>query len=204
MANKKTTSKKTTAKKPASGKTKAEARGADTAAAAKANIAAKAELDAHRARAAATSESLPPLGSMPHGHPQAVPHAGGHPMFGWSAPWGPPPGMPWQAYPPAAMHPPGEAPSGSRASLLTNIGTMLRLGTDLINAGLMGGSHMAYGMSAMGTHGPYRHPEYGHWYGHGCGCASHGECCCSPCTTSLDCCCAYGCLECRPGVHNCP
>ena len=210
MATKKKTPAKTTAKRAAPAKSRAKK--TPSPAAEEANRAARAEFEAHRKRAAASAETAnpgpAPPGPYPSGHPYAHtgPHPGGHPMFGWSAPWGPPPGMPWPASAPGTIPIPGGQSVAPSGSLLENFGTILRLGADLINAGLQGGTQMMYGMGGSGVpghHGPAAH-GHDHWSGHGCGCEPHSDCCCSSCAPYVDCCCCYGHQDCQPGVHNCP
>jgi hypothetical protein len=134
-------------------------------------------------------------------------------MFGWSSPWGPPPGMPWPASAPGAVPGPGGGSVAPSGSLFANLGTMLRLGADLINAGLQSGTQTMYGMAGagpVGHHGPVPHDHnwphhgHGHWSGYGCGGEPHCDCCCSTCAPYVDCCCCYGYRDCQPGVHNCP
>jgi hypothetical protein len=101
------------------------------------------------------------------------------------------------------------APSGN---LLGNVGTLLRLGVDLLSAGLQGGTQMMYGMGGpewhghpWPMHGGHHSGPHGHgaWFGHHGSCAPHVDCC-SSCAPYVDCCCCYGHHGCNPGVHNCP
>ena len=89
----------------------------------------------------------------------------------------------WAAYGPHAPAPPPEKPEkGSGTSLVEGIGTMLRLGVELINLGLQGGTQLLQGM-----YGPAGH--MGHEHSEGCrGCHCLYE--------------SHGC-DCYPGVHNC-
>ena len=189
-----------------------------------ANRAAKAEFEAYRERAAAVPATASPTpaaaGASPHGRASAHPYAnpgpypGGHPMFGWSAPWGPPPGMPAPVDSMAGVPYPGAASAASGGSLLENVGTLLRLGVDLLNAGLQGGTQLMCGMGGLQGHGhpwPIGHGGHrephgdGHGFWHQGSCAHSTECCCcAACTSYVDCCCCYGHHDCHPGVHNCP
>ncbi|HEX3754724.1 MAG TPA: hypothetical protein VHV26_06575 [Rhizomicrobium sp.] len=104
---------------------------------------------------------------------------------GASAGSGPHPDGPSWAVPPSVTMLPRYADEAAAASgsLADSIGTTLRLGLDVINAALAGGTRLLGGFA-----GAYGHED--------CGCES----CCEPSCCEPDCC---GCESCHPGVGNC-
>ena len=97
---------------------------------------------------------------------------------------------PWGlSFGPAAAQPPqmGAPAPGAPGSTIKNLGTLLGLSVELVNALLQGGTQLLYGMAGQGP-GP----------GSGPGGPPHGGC--DPCGHCLyrDCGCG-----CHPGVHGC-
>jgi len=130
----------------------------------------------------------------------------------WGQPgfsYGPQPPMGGQVGPfplppaPGMEHPPAPGPSAQtqppgqgqpEPSLLRSVGTMLRLGVDLINSGLQG-------LAAVGEPGGGQHGYAGYGEEHsGCGCEGHGDFepqGCGGCYYATP----RGC--CMPSVRNC-
>lgn len=139
-----------------------------------------------------------PMGAMGNPFPQTV----GFPQVGE--------GLPTWAFPPsvAALSPapgpgffaPGVVPPGVAAagSLTERLRTTLRLGADLLNAGLAGGVRVLGGFSSAAHElggWTWGHPCHD-WYGYGCPCMT--ECAC------YDCCCLLGAGGyCQPSVGTC-
>ena len=96
-----------------------------------------------------------------------------------------PPSMGALPYYPHMPH--GPAQPHPLGSLTERLGTMIRLGVDLVNATL------ASSAAAMG--GGMWHQQWGGSHGCGCGCGR------DPC--GYDCCEVMSCGCCRPGVHGC-
>jgi len=145
---------------------------------AKATAQAKAALDEFRRRAASREGSV-------FGHPGITlgpPFGPGAPPF----PFPRQPGMPGTSGP-------GQLQPAAN-SLVQSLGTMLRLGVDVLNSGLQGFLN-ASGARFGGEHG-------GHGHG-GCGCESCCEQFAPPHGGGCGCGCGCGC-DCMPGVHNCP
>jgi hypothetical protein len=103
--------------------------------------------------------------------------------------------------PGGAAFQPGITQAGavSAGSLSETLGSTLRLGVDVVNAGLVGVLNVLGGLSGVAAEldgPPWSHP--------GC-----GSCCgcCDPCVTECgcyDCCCLLGCGGCcQPGVGTC-
>ena len=151
---------------------------------------AKAAFDEYRKKMEASKMAAPRIESR-SAAPFASPSFHGMPFMPHEAHQaGMPPYLPHQAIPsPAIMIP--------RGSLFEGIGSMLRLGVDVMNAGLAGGLQLMEGFShhESGCCQPHHEtsccdhsPTY-----HG-----HSDRCCntSCCSTSCDCCC-------NPGVNNC-
>lgn len=98
-------------------------------------------------------------------------------------------GAPGWAMPPSVTmlprHPGGGGGAAAPGSLTATLGDSLRLGLDVLNAGLAGGVRLLNGIAGLtGTDHE------------GCGCKS----CCPPDCCEPDCC---GCECCNPGVGTC-
>lgn len=170
-------------------------------------------------KASAKAKAFPEAAARPH--TAASPFSGsfapnGLPPF--APPYGPGGMAPQMPFPPGAgMMPPGGAmmspsmPMSGNASttenLFANLGNMLRLGVDALNAALVGGNQLLQGMTGgqQYGYGPYPHyphtGAHGHMRGHHCcghyqGDHYHDSCCRS-------CCDVYGRHCCNPSVHNC-
>jgi hypothetical protein len=117
------------------------------------------------------------------------------------------PAWPWPmgpgGYGPGASswgpHPSVSPANDSSDSLADRLSVTVKLGMDLLNAGLAGGSRLLQGLSAMGAQYGY---AYGGYHGHGCSCQSCcGEdygCC------QVDCCHLCGASDdCTPSVGSC-
>lgn len=150
------------------------------AGAAAGHTAAKAAFDEYRERMWG-AHGPPPFGPFPPPGISVWPYAP------------PPPAGDWPP-PPAA---PARRAAGSGASLLAGLGAMIRLGVDLINTGLQGGTQLLQALSGTPGHMAHEahggcpgcavgHHDCGHAHGHHC---LYGAHCCNPC---------------YPGVHNCP
>ncbi len=192
MAIKKRQTKAATAPKPAPQKTAPQ------------KTAAQAEFDRHKARAAAqpAPNAGPGIGFQPYNMPPQTPMG--------AAPWGmqatvvPWPPMPTMTAPMAGQYPQQSGAPMQPGSMGDRLGSTLRLGLDLLNAGLAGGVRALGGLTelsqsvggwAYGGH----HPQGGH---HHC----HGECSC--CHSYYDCCDVmnhhHGCgCGCEPSVGSC-
>lgn len=143
-----------------------------------------------RGRDANVGQPLPPpyRPGMPGSHPSGMP--------GWA--FSPPPGV--MPQPPAHQFTTPKQPNislGSGGVLFESLGNMIRLGVDVLNAGLAGGLQIIEGFSGQEScdcdscrHGsPYHHPhDYSHGH-HG-----YGDCCCNHGDPSCGC---------NPSVHNC-
>ena len=127
------------------------------------------------------------------GQPFPPPHPYPYGMPGWAFP--PPPAM--MPQPPVPQHSiPGYADmsGGSGKSLFESIGNMIRLGVDVVNAGLIGGLQIMEGFSGQGDYycdspwldSPCHYPNDYHY--------GYCDCCCDPGEAH------YGC---NPSVHNC-
>lgn len=163
---------------------------------------AEVEFERYKARTApqaamgTMSGSFPPATDMP----QTAAYSHSFPLGGGTAPgWAFPPSLavlPQAAG--AAFATPGVAASGS---LSDRLGVTLRLGIEVLNAGLTGGLHALGGLSSAASGlGALAWPHHG-WDSH--------DCCCDPCATECgcyDCCCLMGCgcdCCCHPSVGNC-
>jgi len=89
----------------------------------------------------------------------------------------------------------GLAQAGSAESMAGKLGTSLRLGIEILNAGLAGGVRLLEGMAG---------PEFAH---HGYDACSQSSCdCCQPhdCCDCMDCCSVFGARSCcTPKVGTC-
>ncbi len=187
MAIKKRQTKAATAPKPAPQKT-----------------AAQAEFDRHKARAAAAQPAPnagPGIGFQAYNMPpQTSMGAAPWGMQATVVPWPPTPTM---TAPMAGQYPQQGGAPMQPGSMGDRLGSTLRLGLDLLNAGLAGGVRALGGLTelsqsvggwAYGGH----HPQGGHH--------CHGECNC--CHSYYDCCDVmnhhHGCgCGCEPSVGSC-
>ncbi len=156
-------------------------------------------------------------------HSQGTSASGGHvgqmppPMYWTTARGSYPPGMPmapmppprWTAYPPAMMQQPpvsqqppqeqDDPPVDSGNSLFESVGNMIRLGVNVVNAGLVGGMQIIESFSGQGRYecdpywddNPSPHPYHRNCYHEH---HSYGDCCYEQ--DYLPC-------GCNPSVHNC-
>lgn len=99
-------------------------------------------------------------------------------------------GMPNWAVPPslAAFGVPGQAPGGGVRSIGEGLGSTVRLGIELLNAVLASSAGALGGAAMMLPQGGYERGEQG------CGC---------DCGCGTDCCAAFGCRCCEPGISGC-
>ncbi len=103
-----------------------------------------------------------------------------------------PGGMPGWAVPPSltAFGAPGQAAGGGVRSIGEGLGSTVRLGIELLNAVLASSAGALGGAAMMLPQG-----EYG-WGERDCGCGCH-------CGSKIDCCAAFGCACCEPGISGC-
>ena len=141
----------------------------------------------------------------PGSFPMAAPTGFNTPPFGAPMAGGPMP-------PPQGMIPPmpgvASMPTQSSGDLFNNLGTMIRLGIEAVNAALIGGNQLIQGLVGSGYHGNYPY-HYPHHHDHGCH-GHHMHHCCDyyhhdhyhdSCCHS--CCDVYGESCCNPSVHGC-